>query len=148
MTRSVGKVDNICRKYSYKIYKSHGATYMLIGASFINFQGEHFIRASHRFLGRLLLDTLKTFQTVCLALHLLLFTLQQTLAAADTNRAAAADEEDGEDGEGSLESVAAFSKTEVQEDRKALLCLSCREQKWKKEDTEDMEHCQWQRDSL
>ena len=29
MTRSVGKIDDICRKYSYKIYKSHGATYML-----------------------------------------------------------------------------------------------------------------------
>ena len=28
MTRSVGKVDNICRKYSYKIDKSHGASYM------------------------------------------------------------------------------------------------------------------------
>ena len=28
MTRSVGKIDDICRKYSYKIYKSHGATYM------------------------------------------------------------------------------------------------------------------------
>ena len=73
-------------------------------------------------------------QSNCLALNLLLFTLQliqfqQTLAAAGTNRAAAAaaDEEDGEDGEGSLESVAAFSKTEEQEDRKALLCLSCRE---------------------
>ena len=68
----------------------------------------------------------------CLPLNLLLFTLQliqfqQTLAAADTNRAAAADEEDGEDGQGSLESVAAFSETEEQEDRKALLCLSCRE---------------------
>ena len=28
MTRFVGKIDYICRKYSYKIYKSHGATYM------------------------------------------------------------------------------------------------------------------------
>ena len=75
-------------------------------------------------------------QSNCLALNLLLFTLQQTLAAADTNlaaadaqhsTAAAPDEEDGDDGQDSLESVAAFSKTEVQEDRKALLCLSCRE---------------------
>ena len=31
MTRSVGKIDDICRKYSYKIYKSHGATYMVVG---------------------------------------------------------------------------------------------------------------------
>ena len=28
MTRSVGEIDNICRKSSYKIDKSHGATYM------------------------------------------------------------------------------------------------------------------------
>ena len=29
MTRSVGEIDNICRKSSYKIDKSHGATYMI-----------------------------------------------------------------------------------------------------------------------
>ena len=28
MTRFVGTIDDICRKYSYKIDKSHGATYM------------------------------------------------------------------------------------------------------------------------
>ena len=30
MTRSVGEIDNICKKYSYKIDKSHGATYMRV----------------------------------------------------------------------------------------------------------------------
>ena len=30
MTRSVGEIDNICRKSSYKINKSHGATYMAV----------------------------------------------------------------------------------------------------------------------
>ena len=53
----------------------------------------------------------------------------QTATEAGGNRAdaAARDEEDGEEGQGNLESVAAFSKTEVQEDRKAFLRLSCRE---------------------
>ena len=92
----------------------------------------------------------------------LLFTLQQilqTATKAGANRAdaganhadaAARDEEDGEAGQGNLGSVAAFSKTEVQEDRKAFLRLSCREQKWKKEETENMEHClvQCEPDSL
>ena len=82
----------------------------------------------------------------CLMLNLLLFNLQQILqkpAEAGTNQedAATHDEENGEDGQGSLGSIAAFPKTEEQEESNSLLCFSCREKKWRKEETENMEHC-------
>ena len=46
MTRSVGEIDNICRKSSYKIDKSHGATYMLIGPAALADAGDKLICSS------------------------------------------------------------------------------------------------------